>query len=114
MGRHALGTGATSGIGRAFAERLATDGHALVPVGRRQERLEEFAAAHPEAEVTTVAADLSTDTGVRHRAGVPGVDLTRPDGDAAHTWRGAALGLLGGVGVRARPGEVVPVRFRWT
>ncbi|MFJ9042423.1 SDR family NAD(P)-dependent oxidoreductase [Streptomyces sp. NPDC102347] len=60
----ALVTGATSGIGRAYAERLAADGHDLVLVGRRRERLEEFAAAHPEVTVRTVAADLSTPEGI--------------------------------------------------
>lgn len=64
MSRLALVTGATSGIGRAFAERLAADGHDLVLVGRRKERLDEFAAAHPEVGVRTVAADLSTDEGI--------------------------------------------------
>ncbi|WP_216902875.1 SDR family NAD(P)-dependent oxidoreductase [Nocardia alni] len=60
----ALVTGATSGIGRAFAERLAADGYDLVIVGRRQERLAEVAAAHPEVEVRCLAADLSTDEGI--------------------------------------------------
>jgi len=64
MSRLALVTGATSGIGRAFAERLAADGYDLVIVGRRRERLEEFAAAHPEVEVRTVAADLSALEGI--------------------------------------------------
>ncbi|MGI5162096.1 SDR family NAD(P)-dependent oxidoreductase [Microbispora sp. CA-102843] len=64
MSTLALVTGATSGIGRAFAERLAAGGHDLVIVGRRKERLEEFAASHPEVEVRTVAADLSTDEGI--------------------------------------------------
>jgi short-subunit dehydrogenase len=64
MSKLALVTGATSGIGKAFAERLAADGYDLVIVGRRQERLEEFAAAHPEVKVRTVAADLSTGEGI--------------------------------------------------
>lgn len=70
MSKHALVTGATSGIGRAFAERLAADGYDLVLVGRRQERLEELAASHPEVEVTTVAADLSTAEGIDTVAGI--------------------------------------------
>ncbi|MEU7948306.1 SDR family NAD(P)-dependent oxidoreductase [Micromonospora taraxaci] len=64
MSKLALVTGATSGIGRAFAERLAADGFNLVIVGRRKDRLEEFAAAHPEVTVRTVAADLSTTEGI--------------------------------------------------
>lgn len=62
--RLALVTGATSGIGAAFAQSLAGDGHDLVIVGRRAERLAEFAAAHPDVNVQTVAADLSTERGV--------------------------------------------------
>jgi uncharacterized protein len=64
MSKLALITGATSGIGRAFAERLAADGYDLVIAGRRQDRLAEFANSHPEVQVRTVAADLSTEAGI--------------------------------------------------
>jgi uncharacterized protein len=64
MRKFALVTGATSGIGKAFAERLAADGYDLVIVGRRKERLEAFADSHPDVKVRVVAADLSTGTGV--------------------------------------------------
>ncbi|GGZ65360.1 SDR family NAD(P)-dependent oxidoreductase [Streptomyces subrutilus] len=64
MSKLALVTGATSGIGRAYAERLAGTGHDLIVVGRREDRLEAFAADHPEVGVRVLAADLSTDDGV--------------------------------------------------
>jgi short-subunit dehydrogenase len=64
MRKFALVTGATSGIGAAFAERLAADGYDLLIVGRRRERLEAFADSHPGVKVRVVAADLSTSTGI--------------------------------------------------
>jgi uncharacterized protein len=70
MRKLALVTGATSGIGRAFAERLAADGYDLVIVGRRSERLESFADSHPDVKVQAVAADLSTGAGIDTVGGI--------------------------------------------
>ena len=66
----ALVTGASSGIGKAFAERLADDGHDLIVVGRRKERLEALAESLPGVRVQVVAADLSTDAGIDQVAGL--------------------------------------------
>lgn len=40
-------TGATSGIGRASAERFAREGWRVIAAGRRRDRLQALAAAHP-------------------------------------------------------------------
>ncbi len=60
----ALVTGASSGIGRAFAQRLAAEGYSLVVVGRRRDRLEELAESLPDVAVQVVVADLATDEGI--------------------------------------------------
>jgi short-subunit dehydrogenase len=70
MSKLALVTGASSGIGRAFAERLAADGYDLVVSGRRMDRLEELATSLPNVTVRAVAADLSTDAGVDQLADI--------------------------------------------
>src|SRR5262245_59911113 len=64
----AVVTGASSGLGRGLAARLADRGMSLVLTGRNEARLDETAyqirRAAPQVQVETVAADLSTRRGV--------------------------------------------------
>ena len=71
-GAWAVVTGATDGIGRALAFRLAAAGLGLVLVGRSPERLAAVSAEvedrHPGAEVRTFVLDLAAD-GLAARVG---------------------------------------------
>lgn len=60
----ALVTGAGAGIGRAFAHRLAADGHRVIAVARDAERLRALTARLGPGH-TWLAADLATEDGVR-------------------------------------------------
>ncbi|KAJ6001519.1 hypothetical protein N7499_002567 [Penicillium canescens] len=57
--KHVLLIGATSGIGRAMADRLAESGLKVTAVGRRQERLDKFVRMHGEDKASSVAFDLA-------------------------------------------------------
>jgi hypothetical protein len=66
--RWAVVTGASSGLGRGLAVRLAARGMSLVLTGRNQARLDEVAQeirrSNPRVKVETVAADLKARPGV--------------------------------------------------
>jgi len=61
-------TGATSGIGLAFARHYAAQGHPLLLIARREDRLRQIThdlVAEHRVEVGFAVADLATDEGMR-------------------------------------------------
>jgi len=60
----ALVTGASSGIGKAYAEELGSRGFDLIVVGRRRDRLDQLRASLTNVTVEPLAADLAADDGI--------------------------------------------------
>src|SRR3990172_12533359 len=93
----ALITGASAGIGEAFARQLAKRGHDLVIVARRRERMDKLAAELSEAhgvEAEVVEADLAKDgdvSAVEERLRRGDIDLLV--NDAGFGTRGEVAGL---------------------
>lgn len=88
----ALVTGASSGIGAVYAQKLAQRGFDLVLVGRNAEKLSALAtsiSADTGRQVETLAADLA------HRGGIEAVEARLRD-DAAITLLVNNAGLMSG------------------
>jgi len=71
-GRRVLVTGASAGIGKAFAEVFAQNGWNLILTARRTDRLEQLAAVLKQAhgtESTVIPGDLAEPDGARRLAG---------------------------------------------
>lgn len=94
-GPWAVVTGASSGIGRAFAEQLAAAGLHLVLASRSTEKLEALGGA------------LASTHGISYR--VVTVDLSRPDGAAAlaQETKDLDVGLLVSNAGGGRPGRLL-------
>jgi hypothetical protein len=91
----ALVTGATAGLGAAYAEQLAARGHDIILVARDKERLDSVAAAISSAtgrDVSALSADLGTAAGIR------AVEARLADDASIDTLvNNAGLGLFGPV-----------------
>ena len=78
-GAHVMVTGATGGIGRATARRLAANGAVVHAVGRSRAKLEEL-AADTTGSVVTHQADLSNMEAIEHLASEFKAEKYRLDG----------------------------------
>jgi short-subunit dehydrogenase len=99
--RAALVTGASRGIGRAIATRLAAEGFDLTITARTQAALDEVAAGIVGVEVMAVAADMASGDEVEHVA----------DRHVERFGRLDALVVNAGTGTIATIAETAPKRF---
>ncbi|XP_078540471.1 very-long-chain 3-oxoacyl-CoA reductase [Lissotriton helveticus] len=80
LGRWAVVTGATDGIGKAYAQELARRGMSIVLISRSQEKLDQVAREIEEkfkVGITTIAADFAESEAIygRIKSGLDGLDV---------------------------------------
>ena len=63
-GKTVIVTGAGSGIGRATASRIAREGGRVIAVDISRERLDDFVAELPDAQIVPVVGDITDDTAI--------------------------------------------------
>jgi NADP-dependent 3-hydroxy acid dehydrogenase YdfG len=56
--KHVLLVGATSGIGKAMADKLIAEGIQVTVVGRRKDRLNSFVSFHGSSRASSLFADI--------------------------------------------------------
>jgi NAD(P)-dependent dehydrogenase (short-subunit alcohol dehydrogenase family) len=96
-GRVACVTGASSGIGRAVASRLAAEGARVVGVARREAELDAWSAA-ADGETAVVVADLADRSTLADVAAAVAVPFGAPD----------ILVNAAGINTRQRADDVTP------
>ncbi|KAI0427806.1 short chain dehydrogenase [Xylaria sp. FL1042] len=94
-----LMVGCTAGLGVAMAERMIEHGSFVIAVGRRKERLDEFAAKHGPDKVATSQFDITDLDGIK--AWAEGIIKNRPALDCVVLNAGIQRGLN-----FARPGNI--------
>ncbi|MDF2910013.1 MAG: family NAD(P)-dependent oxidoreductase [Sporolactobacillus laevolacticus] len=91
MGKTALVTGATSGIGYALTQLLAADGYDLILVSRNEEKMRSIKDALPERSVAIIQKDLS-----KQGAAKEVFDEVKKDGRSVNVLiNNAGFGLVG-------------------
>lgn len=71
-GKTVIVTGAGSGIGRATASRVAREGGRVIAVDISRERLDDFKASLPDADITVVIGDITDNASVSKIVAVAG------------------------------------------
>jgi len=100
-----LVTGATSGFGAAIARRFAGEGHRVVAVGRRRERLDALVDELDAARIHPLELD------VRDRAAAERASTSCPTGSPRSTSSSTTPGSRSGWSRRSAPRSTTGTRW---